>query len=309
MHPAKTYELILSPLGDDKRSPKQTKDQLRAWLLNHDVESFVEGALDVDINHDYETSEREYYSANGGDEAPFSIYLYNKEELEMLQARIEKEFLEQVSCRIDIMDTEVWMEGWKESFKPFTTQKFYVRPPWDDYPAGTSEMDLIIEPGMAFGTGQHATTKICIGAIEDFLGSPEVTPESISMLDVGTGTGILAIAASKLGVKKIVGTDIEEDAIKASIENSKVNNTEINYELGSIPSGQKYDFVVANILAVVLRVLVKDIAAATNEGGSVLLSGLLNEEEAEIRAIAETYGLKFKKMTQLLDWTCMILEK
>ncbi len=309
MHPTKTYELILLPVGDEKRSSSQAKDQLRSWLLLNGVDSFVEGALDVDINHDYETTENEYYAANGGNEAPLSIYMYNKEELDMIQVRIESEFGKQVSCRLDSMDTEVWMEGWKESFKPFATNKFYVRPPWEDYPKDAKEIDLIIEPGMAFGTGQHATTKICLSALEEILDRPAAELGALKMLDVGTGTGILAIAAAKLGVKNILGTDIEVDAIDASIENAKVNDVNVTFERGSVPSSKTYGFVMANILAVVLKVIIGDIAKATEPGGLVVLSGLLNEEDEVMRTIAEQHGLRFVKQTQLLGWTCMVLEK
>jgi len=309
MHPTKTYELRLKPLGQDNQNPSQTKELLKSWLLTNDVESFVEGALDVDINHDYQTTENEYYANNGGLEVHLSIYMYNLEELEMLKVRIESEFAAAVECSIESMDTQVWMDGWKESFKPFTTEKFYVRPPWEAQTDDSSKIDLVIEPGMAFGTGQHATTKVCLAAIERLLAKPRKPLDQINFLDVGTGTGILAIAAAKLGVAKLLGTDIEVDAINASKENAKENSVKVDFERGSVPKREKYDFVIGNILTVVLQHLLVDIAEVMNDGGIVILSGLLNEEEDFMRSIGEQNGLKLMSVKRQSGWSCLVMEK
>ena len=304
MHPKKTFELRLLPVKQDSYPAIKTKNELMDWLLAHGVSAFVEGSLEVDVNHDYETTEDEYFEKFGGQEAPLSIYKFSFDELDGLKTQVEKHYGVRIEASIHSMDTQVWQEGWKESFKPFDTKKFNVRPPWESAQAGSPLMDLVIEPGMAFGTGQHATTKLCIKTLEQMdFGS------SKSLLDVGTGSGILAIAAVKLGISQATGTDIEVDAVNASKENAVTNSVNIGFEKGSVPSGKIYDYVFANILTVVLRKILPDIAAATVPGGTVLLSGILNEEDDEMIGIAKEYGLTPKSAAQLSGWSCLTFIK
>ena len=136
-------------------------------------------------------------------------------------------------------------EGWKDSFKPFATKKFYVYPPWEQNKEELGKIPLEVEPGMAFGTGQHATTQLCLAQIENLFESKTIE----TVLDVGTGTGILAIAAIKLGAKKLVGTDIDADAVIAAKENAVRNECSFEVFQDSVPADtNSYDFVIANIL-------------------------------------------------------------
>jgi ribosomal protein L11 methyltransferase len=304
MNPKKTFELRLLPVKTGEHPATKTKNELMDWLIAHGVNSFVEGSLDVDVNHDYETTEDQYFEQFGGQDAPISVYKFSLDEIEGLKAQIVQHYGARIDASVHSMDTDVWQEGWKESFKPFATKKFYVRPPWERAQEDSTLMDLVIEPGMAFGTGQHATTKLCIQTLEQMdFGTGR------SLLDVGTGTGILAIAAVKLGLSKAVGTDIEVDAVNASRDNAVANNVTIDFEKGSVPAGQTYDFVFANILTVVLRKILPDIAEATNSGGTVLLSGILNEEDEEMIGIAKGCGLTLKAPAQLSGWSCLTFSK
>jgi len=312
MHPTLTYELRASFNGDSKTAAR-TKEQLIDWLLMNGVESFVEGELAVDINQDQDAPPRDYYTELGGDRTPMSVYRYSRESLDDLQVKLNRTFATRVTTDIHAMTTETWMEGWKESFLPFATEVFYVKPPWRHEVAPRPGLvDLVIEPGMAFGTGQHATTQLCLEQVgADFLefGATQGVAHR-SVLDVGTGTGILLIGAKKLGYGTCLGTDIEDDAILAADENGRLNGVSVPFKKGSLPEdGAQYDLVLANILAVVLIRIMDELAAATKTGGRLVLSGLLTVEAPEVIARGVEAGLKFVRQGEQLDWGCIVMEK
>lgn len=307
MHPPLTYELRVA-FGGEPKSAIKTKERLIEWLLMSGVESFVEGQLDVDFNLNQDEPPRDFYGDMGGDLTPVSVYRYSRESLDDLRAKIESNFKGKVALELTSMQTETWMEGWKESFKPFATDEFWVRPPWikEEPPKGL--IDLVIEPGMAFGTGQHATTRLCL----EELGRVAKKSKNLGerrLLDVGTGTGILAIGGKLLGYGVCAGTDIEDDAILASLENARMNQTEVFFQKGSIPEGSSSELVLANILAVVILRLMDDLAAVTKPGGTLILSGILVEEEDEVAARGAEAGLKKIRAAQLNGWSCLVLEK
>jgi ribosomal protein L11 methyltransferase len=309
MHPQHTYELRVTFDGEAAAAIK-CKERMIDWLLLNGVESFVEGELTVDINQNQDEPPRDYYTELGGDQTPLSIYRYSRESLDDLRVKLEHAFSGQVSTEILTMETEVWMEGWKESFKPFATDVFYVCPPWEQTPAPTSGLiDLVIEPGMAFGTGQHATTRLCLDQVgADFL-EQRRNVANRSVLDVGTGTGILLIGAKKLGYGDCLGTDIEDDAILAANTNARANGVDTKFVLGSLPQGKTFDLVLANILAVVLIRLMPDLAAVMSPGGRIVLSGLLTEEAEEVKAAGIRAGLTAVRQTDLTGWGCLLLAK
>ncbi len=307
MHPPLTYELRVA-FGGDPKSAVKTKERLIEWLLMSGVESFVEGQLDVDFNLNQDEPPRDFYSDMGGDLTPVSVYRYSRESLDDLRVRIESSFKDKVALELTSMQTETWMEGWKESFKPFGTDEFWVRPPWIKEAPPQGLLDLVIEPGMAFGTGQHATTRLCL----EELGRVAKTQKNLAeqkILDVGTGTGILAIGGKLLGYGICAGTDIEDDAILASLENARMNQTEIFFLKGSIPEGSVNDLVLANILAVVILRLMDDLAAALKPGGTIILSGILEEEEDEVAARGAQAGLTKLRAGRLAGWSCLVMEK
>jgi ribosomal protein L11 methyltransferase len=312
MHPLLTYELRVAIAGDTRQAAK-TKERLIDWLLLNGVESFVEGELAVDINQNQDEPPRDYYTELGGDATPVSVYRYSRESLDDLQTKLEATFGAKVATELRTMQTETWMEGWKESFKPFATESFYVRPPWEAGPAGEQAkqlIDLVIEPGMAFGTGQHATTRLCLEQVGLDAKDHKGKLAGRRVLDVGTGTGILAIGAKKLGYGVCAGTDIEDDAILAAVENARMNQADVYLRKGSIPDeGGQYDLVLANILAVVLIRMMDELAAVTRPGGRLILSGLLVEEEDEVATRGEAAGLVRVRSGQLSGWSCLVLEK
>jgi ribosomal protein L11 methyltransferase len=207
------------------------------------------------------------------------------------------------------MPTEQWMEGWKESFRPFSTDTFYVRPPWDEAAAPEGLISITIEPGMAFGTGQHATTRLCLEQLGALYKQQRTVVASKRVLDVGTGTGILAIGARLLGYGLCAGTDIDDDAIMAAGENCRMNKADVFLTKGSVPEVTVFDLVFANILAVVLLRIMDQLAAVVADGGHLILSGILVEEEQELAAKAAEFGLTAVTQGRQDGWSCLVLRK
>ncbi len=308
MHPTETFQLQIKFLPQTHMAIDEVKDDVKNWLLGTGEEAFVEGVIDdLYLDLPYEASAQEQYENLGGDNLPLLVYKYDKDHLLELKQQLEADFAGRVSCDISAMLTETWMEGWKESFKPIRTPRFYVYPPWlaDNLP--TDLIPVCIEPGMAFGTGQHATTMLCVQALEE-LENRGLKPSSL--LDVGTGTGILAIAAHKLGYTSVTATDIDPDSIIASRDNSRVNATDLTLEQGTLPStGAPFQVVMANIIFYVLRRIIGDLAGQTAEGGCLVLSGILAEEAREMEALANPCGLILEHEAIQSDWACQIYRK
>jgi ribosomal protein L11 methyltransferase len=307
MHPQHTYELRVTFTGEANAAVK-CKQRMIDWLLLNGVESFVEGELAVDINQNQDEPPRDYYTELGGDMSPLSVYRYSRESLDDLRVKLEHSFGTQIETTLNTMETELWMEGWKESFKPFATDVFYVRPPWIDTPAPRPGLiDLVIEPGMAFGTGQHATTRLCLDQVGADFQEQGTKVAHRSVLDVGCGTGILLIGAKKLGYGRCLGTDIEDDAILAANTNARVNGVATDFMLGSLPAAEKFDLVLANILAVVIIRLMPQLAKALVPGGRIVFSGLLTEEADEVIAAGRGEGLTLVRQTDLTGWGCIVM--
>ena len=308
MHPTETFQLQISFLDQGKRVIPQVKEDLRNWLIGMGEEAFVEGVIDdLYLDLPYESEALEQYAELGGDNLPLLVYKYDREHLLELKHNIEQSFFGFVNCEMSAMLTETWMEGWKESFKPIRTAKFYIYPPWlaDDLP-----IDLIpicIEPGMAFGTGQHATTILCVRALEE-LEQRDVA--KANLLDVGTGTGILAIAANKLGHYPVMATDVDPDSIMAATENARVNAVSLQLEQGTVPSsGGPFEVVLANIIFYVLRRIINELADQTAPLGYLVLSGLLAEEAREMESLALVHGLTLIHEGIQSDWACQTYQK
>ena len=182
-----------------------------------------------------------------------------------------------------------WMNNWKEYFKPFTVDDILIKPTWEEIPKEHKDKLMIqIDPGTAFGTGTHETTQLCIRQIRKWL------KEGDTVLDVGTGSGILAIAALKLGAMYAFGTDLDENAIVAAAENAEVNGITadqfkviagniIDDEAVQAMTGMEcYDIAVANILAPVIIMLQGEIAKHIKHGGMFITSGIINTWEERV---------------------------
>lgn len=316
MIPPKTYELriVFLKKDEDHNSILILKENVGSWLAANGVESFVEGAIDdIYVDHNYEQTLYESYVEMGGISTPISIYDYNLEHLNSLKAKLLAAFPSGIEIEEHSMDSQVWMEGWKESFKPIFSDRFCIHPPWD-VPANHDGKILIdIEPGMAFGTGQHATTQICMREIEKLPTSRIVGKRC---LDVGTGTGVLAIAAEKLGFSEVVGTDIDHLAVESATYNVKVNHAKVQIFAGSCPTHypdgaifQPADLVIANILPVVLYRILPELSRVTVTGGLLIMSGILEEQLPEMKAACKEQKLQPIGESYFEGWGLLLLEK
>lgn len=184
----------------------------------------------------------------------------------------------------EILEDQDWVRLTQAQFDPIQiSDRLWITPSWHDAP-DENAVNLQLDPGLAFGTGSHPTTRLCLQWLNAQLKGGE------SVLDYGCGSGILAIAALKLGAGSAVGVDIDEQAIRASKANADQNNVQAQFYLpDAVPEGQ-FDVVVANILANPLRMLGEMLAGRTKSGGRIILSGLLDEQVEEL---SEIYGQWF----------------
>ncbi len=201
-----------------------------------------------------------------------------------------------------------WATSWKENFHVVHIgRNFVIKPGWRDYTPTGNDIVIEIDPGLAFGSGLHPTTQLCLKTFEDLpLAGQQV-------FDVGTGSGILAIAALKLGATCARAVDNDDIAVRVANENFDLNGVaeQVESAVGSAADtgGRQWPLVVANILANILIELMPDLAAAVAPGGTLILSGLLVPQEADVTAAAEAHGLRVADRRQEEDWVALIAQK
>lgn len=207
------------------------------------------------------------------------------------------------------MKEEDWANSWKQYYKPVRIGKrLIVVPSWEKFEPEESDIVLRMDPGMAFGTGTHETTRLCSALMEDYMKAGD------RVLDIGTGSGILAIAASKLGASKVYAYDIDPVAIRVAEENCLENGCE-NIECGisdllrQVNADEKYDFVSANIVADILVRLAPDIARYIKEGGLIAVSGIIDPQEERVLNALIKGGLTHIKTVKENDWNAMLFVK
>ena len=207
-----------------------------------------------------------------------------------------------------VIGPQNWNEEWEQTIQPQTIGKFYVHPTWKSFDGDLGDkIDLMIDPKMAFGTGYHATTRVMLEWL------PEVVNKDDKVLDAGTGTGILAIAALKLGAESAFGFDIDEWSETNAKENILLNNVEnFKVKLGStevIPADVKYDLILANINRNALIDLLPELTEKLSDNGKILLSGLLAEDENIIRDQDSVQKLNYIDTRQHGEWIAILLSK
>ncbi|MDR0776365.1 MAG: 50S ribosomal protein L11 methyltransferase [Azonexus sp.] len=191
-----------------------------------------------------------------------------------------------------------WVQLTQSQFDPIPiSPRLWIVPSWHESP-DPAAINLILDPGMAFGTGSHPTTRLCLEWLER-----QVTP-GCSLLDYGCGSGILAIAAARLGAGRVAGVDIDSQAVAAARANAESNGVTALFADSAQPVAGEYDIVVANILSNPLRVLAPAICAHVRPGGKLALSGILREQAAEIIGIyAAWLPLEIADVRE--DWVCL----
>lgn len=228
-----------------------------------------------------------------------------------------------------------WMEAWKQHYKPIRIgERLLILPAWMESP-DPNRVAIKIDPGMAFGTGTHPTTQLCLELMEKVFddrrqtadggrrtaedGKPSMVYRPMSVIDVGCGSGILSIAALKLGAKKVIGVDVDSESIVNSRHNAETNEVgeELILAVGSVRDilegkfpFQSAPLVVANILApVIVRLFYAGMAGLIEEGGSIILSGILQEQEETVLRAGQAKGLKMKRRAQFGDWVALTMSR
>ena len=256
--------------------------------------------------------------------AYISFYLEEDEDKEkMLQA--VREELKEIGTYVNVGSMEIeesqtedvdWVNNWKQYFHQFYIDDILVIPSWENIkPEDTDKMVLHIDPGTAFGTGMHETTQLCIRQLRKF-----ITPET-ELLDVGTGSGILAILSLMFGAKHAVGTDLDICAVEAVAQNCEVNGidpAQFDMMIGNIITDKEvqdkvgyecYDIVVANILADVLVPLTPVIVHQLKKGGIYITSGIIDDKEQTVVEAVKAAGLEVLEVTYQGEWVSVTARK
>ena len=227
-------------------------------------------------------------------------------ERELMKSRgLTDEELGSWEITLDEKENQDWSKKWKEKWTvTHVTDKIAVVPSWLNYEPKDGEITITLDPGCAFGTGTHQTTQLCMKALEKYLKKGD------SVADIGTGSGILAILAKKLGGGEIYGCDIDETVIDVCRENARVNEVKVIFELNTADKiTEQYDFVCANILHFVLAEIMGDLKNITKPNGLISLSGILYEKKDMVIDAIQKEKLKIIDTHTQDQWISYVVQK
>lgn len=224
-----------------------------------------------------------------------------KERIEEFR-RMEADF-GSLEVAVEITDDGTWRDVWKEYFHAAGIGRVVICPEWEDYEAGEGEVKVIIDPGLAFGTGEHETTSMVIELMqeEDMAGK--------CAADVGCGSGILTVTALKLGAEKVVATDIDEQAVEAAEKNCSLNGVKAEILHTDLLPDERgdYDIILANLTADILIRLSESIGKKVRSSGKVILSGILDVKLSEVVGRYESIGFITEKVRKKGEWRAVVM--
>jgi ribosomal protein L11 methyltransferase len=221
-----------------------------------------------------------------------------------------------LSVQCGAFTDQSWKTSWKDFFEPTQiSERSIVGPPWEDFEAPEGGTKIVIEPGMAFGTGTHETTQLCGAKIDRLLGESQRSGDgerTLSLLDVGCGSAILSMIAARLGAAPVVGIDVDPTAVEVARKNLAVNQLVGEVDLSTRPLAmieETFDVVVANILTHILLSLRDDLLARVKPGGTLLLSGITEAQIDSIREAFVTEEFTEVDLAQNGEWVCFELRR
>ncbi|ACI18967.1 50S ribosomal protein L11 methyltransferase [Dictyoglomus thermophilum] len=228
-----------------------------------------------------------------------------EEIINRLKARIKENFeglgdVEDVEYRV--VKEEDWANEWKKYAKPIYVGRILILPSWEKVDTTEDKILVIMDPGMAFGSGSHPTTIMCIEMLQKYL------KEGMDVLDVGTGSGILSIVAKKLGAGKVKGIDIDKKAVEVAKENAKRNNVELEFQQANLTIGieDKYDIVVANLIAEIILKLNSEVKRVLKESGVYITSGIIGEKLDMVLKSFEENNIKILEIREKEGWFTVV---
>ncbi len=312
-------DIIISTLYDIGLEGAQIEDKIPLTALEKEqmfVDILPDGPEDDGIaylNFFVEEKDDGSLEVNGVSADRDTLVAQIRQELDELRV-----FMDVGEGSITVTETEDidWINNWKQYFHQFYIDDLLVIPSWEEVKEEDRDKKILhIDPGTAFGTGMHETTQLCIRQIKKYL-----TPET-ELLDVGTGSGILAILALMYGAKHAVGTDLDPCAVDAVAENMKTNHIDeqsFQMMIGNIITDkevqdrvgyERYDIVVANILADVLVPLTPVVVGQLKKGGVYITSGIIDMKEETVREAVEAAGLEIIEVTYQGEWVSVTARK
>lgn len=239
------------------------------------------------------------------DEKDIQQKLFEKRD-SLLECGFSKEDLGDWICLFSLIEDESWSDNWKKYWDVQKIgQKTVICPSWIEYTPKSDEIKIELDPGSAFGTGTHPTTRLCIRELEKYVSS------DTKVVDVGCGSGILSIAAKMLGAEAVDGVDVDPDSVRVSIENAQINKTECKFWQGTaIDVKAQYDVVVANILAHVIVEIMFDLKNISKNNAILIFSGIIEEKANDVLDAMEKHGIAL--ISQEIEpgngenWVCIV---
>ena len=209
------------------------------------------------------------------------------------------------------VEADDWAEAWKAHYEPLRVgRRLLIRPLWIDLPLAADDIEIALDPGMAFGTGSHPTTQLCLQALEDLLQPAQ------SVLDLGSGSGILSIAAAKLGAGQVLALDTDSIAVDATRENAGANGAghKVKAERGShdclLSSARRFDLVIVNILArIIVEMANERLGEIVRPGGVAIFSGIIDTQVDEVEDALRNTGLQPYARRQMGDWMLVVARR
>ena len=262
---------------------------------NLEMTSTTKGTLRVFLNQDENYENMSFKISN---------LLEKQKEVLKMRGFDEKE-LGSWDFSLEEKENQDWSQKWKEKWNvTHITDKITVVPSWIEYSPKPDEIIITLDPGCAFGTGTHQTTQLCMKALEKYMNPQD------KVADIGTGSGILAILAMKLGASEAYGCDIDDTVIEVCYQNAKVNNVECKFELNTADKlNEKYDFICANILHNVLAEIMPDLKKLMKDNAKLALSGILDEKKDVVLDAIKENKLNIIDTISQDQWISFIVTK